>query len=216
MFSVSAARHVVVPRMARILVVAILALTLFPSLSAAQTTKDEVIYAAAELNLRKGPGSGDAVVAIVPLGAELRRTGGAVTNDYAPVTYNGRTGWVVALGVVATPQEVPTTRELVTDPAPVADPALVVAPVAAPVAAPAPAPVSTSPSLFSSNVRYTLEPLMLRSAPGIDAEPLAGMPEGEMVTLTREGAENGYVTVDYGGLHGWAYADFLSEVAPAA
>ena len=212
MSSVSTARHVSMPRMARLVFGALLALTLVPGIATAQTTKSEVVYAAAELNLRKGPGSGDAVVAIVPLGAELRRTGGAVTNDYAPVTYNGVTGWVVALGVVATPAEVPTTQELSSAPAPVTAPA----PVAAPVEASAPAPVTATPSLYSSNVRYTLEPLMLRAAPDVAAEPLAGMPQGEMVTLTREGAENGYVTVDYGGLQGWAYADFLTEVAPAA
>ena len=212
MSRLSTARHLAMPRMARLLLGALLALSLAPGIAIAQTTKDEVVYAAAELNLRKGPGSGDAVVAIVPLGAELRRTGGAVTNDYAPVTYNGVTGWVVALGVVTTPEEVPTTQELSSAPAPVSDPA----PVTAPLESPASAPVSTAPSLYTSNVRYTLEPLMLRAAPAVDAEPLAGMPQGEMVTLTREGAENGYVTVDYGGLQGWAYADFLTEVAPAA
>jgi hypothetical protein len=37
------------------------------------------------------------------------------------------------------------------------------------------------------------------------------MPEGAAVTLTREGSENGYVTVDYGGAQGWAYADLLGE-----
>jgi hypothetical protein len=41
------------------------------------------------------------------------------------------------------------------------------------------------------------------------------MPEGSLVTLTREGWENGYVTVDYGGAQGWAYADLLAEPAEA-
>ena len=37
------------------------------------------------------------------------------------------------------------------------------------------------------------------------------MPEGSVVYLTQEGYENGYITVDYDGLQGWAYADFLAE-----
>jgi hypothetical protein len=57
----------------------------------------------------------------------------------------------------------------------------------------------------------TLAPLMLRSAPAMEAEPILVMPHGGVVTLTREGAENGYVTVDYGGVRGWAYADLLGE-----
>jgi uncharacterized protein YraI len=171
-----------------------------PGVGLAQS-KSDVVYAAAELNLRKGPGSGDAIIGIVPLGAELQRAPGQTTNEYAPVTYDGRTGWVVALGVVAAPAEVGSAARS----------------VAAPVAAPATsAPVTTAPSLYSTNTRYTLMPLMLRAGPDMTAESLAGMPEGSLVTLTREGAQNGYVTVDYGGLQGWAYADLLGVEQPVA
>ena len=178
---------------------ALLALVLTPALTMAQTTTEPVAYAVTELNLRKGPSIDDAVLAFVPLGAEVQRATGQVTNDYAPVTYNGMTGWVVALGLVASPDLV--------DPVD-AEP---VEPVAAAEPPPAAAPEPSSPTLSSSNDRITLEPLMLRAGPAADAEVLAGMPEGSIVTLTREGAENGYVTVDYGGLVGWAYADLLGE-----
>jgi uncharacterized protein YraI len=176
------------------LTLALLALFLAPALTMAQTTTQPVAYAVTELNMRKGPSLDDAVLAFVPLGAEVRRAAGQVTNDYAPVTYNGMTGWVVALGLVASPDLVDTVEPVVA-----AEPA--------PVAAPEP----SSPPLSSSNDRVTLTPLMLRAGPAADAEVLAGMPEGSIVTLTREGAENGYVTVDYGGLEGWAYADLLGE-----
>ena len=43
----------------------------------------------------------------------------------------------------------------------------------------------------------------------MEAEPILNIPLGEVVTLTWEGAENGFVTVDYGGVRGWAYADLL-------
>jgi uncharacterized protein YraI len=169
------------------LAVASLALLLSPGLGAAQTTTDPVVYASSALNMRKGPGTGDAILMVVPLGSELLRGSGAVTNDYAPVTYNGVTGWVVAGGLVATPDEVTAAS------------------------GPDPAPETTDAALYSSDIRYTLRPLMLRSGPSVDAEALTGMAEGAVVTLTQEGAENGYVTVEYDGLQGWAYADLLGE-----
>jgi hypothetical protein len=42
------------------------------------------------------------------------------------------------------------------------------------------------------------------------------MPEGAVVTLTWEGAENGYVTVAMDGVTGWAYAEYLGERSGAA
>ena len=169
--------------------VAISVLLLSPGFGDAQarSTNDPVVYASSELNLRKGPNTSDAVLSIVPLGAEMLKGAGATTNDYAQVTYNGVTGWVVALGLVGTVEDVTAAS------------------------GPDPAPVASAPSLYSSDVRYALTPLMLRSGPDVAAEPLTGMPEGSVVTLTREGAENGYVTVDYGGTQGWAYADLLGE-----
>jgi uncharacterized protein YraI len=181
-------------RIAIALAVVLLGLFVAPDLTIAQTTTEPVVYAVTELNLRKGPSIDDAVLAFVPLGAEVRRASGQVTNNYAPVTYNGITGWVVALGLVASPELVDTVE-----------------PVAAAEPTPNAAPVASSPTPSSSNDRVTLEPLMLRAGPAADAEVLVGMPEGSIVTLTREGAENGYVTVDYGGLEGWAYADLLGE-----
>lgn len=183
----SAIRRGTVSRTRGALAVAALALVLAPGLSVAQTTADPVVYASSALNLRKGPGTGDAILSVVPLGGEMLRGAGAATNDYAPVTYNGITGWVVALGFVTSQDQVTAAT------------------------GPDPAPQAPAPSLASGDVRYALTPLMLRGGPALDAEPLTGMPEGSVVTLTREGAENGYVTVDYDGLEGWAYADLLGE-----
>lgn len=146
-----------------------------------------LVYAATDLNLRKGPGEGDVVFTTIPYGAELERRDGGLVNDYIPVRYQGIDGWVFALGVVATPQ-----------------------------ALPAPAPDDATPddsfvAFDSSLERVTIASLLLRAAPSLDAEPLTGMPEGSVVYLTQEGYENGYITVDYGGLQGWAYADLLAE-----
>jgi uncharacterized protein YraI len=168
---------------------AVAALILTPAIVAAQTTTDPTVYASSALNMRKGPGSDDAILAIVPLGAEVLRGSGAATNGYAPVTYNGVSGWVVDLGLVGSVEEI----------------------TAATGPDPAPASGSAAPELYSADVRFTLRPLLLRSGPDAAADPIATMPEGAVITLTREGAENGYVTVDFDGVQGWAYADLLGE-----
>jgi len=146
-----------------------------------------LVYAATDLNLRKGPGETDVIFATIPYGTELERREGGLVNDYIPVRYDGIDGWVFALGVVATPQALP---------------------------APAPREDTGDDSFVafdSSLERITISSLLLRSAPSLDAETLVGMPEGSVVYLTQEGYENGYITVDYGGLQGWAYADLLAE-----
>jgi uncharacterized protein YgiM (DUF1202 family) len=148
-----------------------------------ESCTDCTLYAYTELNLRQEPDINAPVLRFVPAGAPVHRDAGKEINTYAPVTYDGVPGWVVALGLVATREEVATS---------------------APVGAAAPAaPVS------NDDERVTLEPLMLRAGPSAEAEPILIMPQGAAVTLTREGAENGYVTVAYGGTIGWAYAELL-------
>ena len=168
--------------------VMLLLVALNPAAGSAQTCTNCTLYAITELNLRQEPSLTAAVLRFIPAGAPVHRGSGAVTNGYAPVTYDGVSGWAVALGLVATPEEVtatvaPTTR----------------------ASAPAPAPAATS------EIRVTLAPLMLRSGPTVDAEPVLVIPEGALLTLTREGAENGYVTADYDGVTGWVYADLIAR-----
>jgi uncharacterized protein YgiM (DUF1202 family) len=151
-----------------------------------QSCTNCTLYAITELNLRQEPSLDAAVLRFIPAGTPVNRTSGAVTNGYAPITYDGVSGWAVALGLVATPEEVTAAAVPTTT-------------------APAPAPATTS------EIRVTLTPLMLRSGPTADAEPIQVLPEGARVTLTREGAENGYVTVDYDGATGWVYADLIAR-----
>ncbi len=190
MQSAQVRRRAVSPRVRLAFGTFLLTLVLTPASGLAQTTTapaaQSEVYAVTDLNMRKGPGSNDAIISTVPLGAAVRPVSDVVSNDYTRVTYNGVTGWVVALGLVDSPDEV--------------DDAV------------SPTDEGNTPlSAYNTDVRVTLTPLMLRTGPGIDAEPLTGMPEGTVVTLTREGAENGYVTVDYDGEQGWAYADLLAR-----
>src|SRR5215212_2620586 len=83
-------------------------------------------------------------------------------------------------------------------------------------AAAATVPTTTSPAtapapVASGETRVTLSPLMLRSGPGVDAEPILVIPAGGRLTLTREGAADGYVTVDFDGVTGWVYADLIAR-----
>ena len=168
--------------------VMLLLVALNPAAGSAQSQSctNCTLYAITELNLRQEPSLDAAVLRFIPAGTPVNRTSGAVTNGYAPVTYDGVSGWAVALGLVATPEEVTAAAVPTTT-------------------APAPAPATTS------EIRVTLTPLMLRSGPTADAEPIQVLPEGARVTLTREGAENGYVTVDYDGATGWVYADLIAR-----
>ena len=168
--------------------VMLLLVALNPAAGSAQSQSctNCTLYAITELNLRQEPSLDAAVLRFIPAGTPVNRTSGAVTNGYAPITYDGVSGWAVALGLVATPEEVTAAAVPTTT-------------------APAPAPATTS------EIRVTLTPLMLRSGPTADAEPIQVLPEGARVTLTREGAENGYITVDYDGATGWVYADLIAR-----
>jgi uncharacterized protein YraI len=172
--------------------VMLLLLVLSPAAGSAQTQActNCTLYAVTELNLRQDPSLDAPVLRFIPAGAAVHRTSGVGMNGYAPVTYDGVSGWAVALGLVATPEEVTAT---------------------AVPSAPTPAPVPASAPAATSEIRVTLAPLMLRSGPGVDAEPILIIPEGGLLTLTREGAENGYVTVDYDGATGWVYADLIAR-----
>jgi uncharacterized protein YgiM (DUF1202 family) len=168
----------------------LLLLALNPAAGSAQSCTNCTLYARTELNLRQGPSLDAAVLRFIPAGAPVHRTTGAESKGYAPVTYEGVSGWAVALGFVATPAEIDA---------------------AAVPSAPAPAAVPASAPAATSEIRVTLAPLMLRSSPTVDAEPILVMPEGARLTLTRQGAENGYVTVDYDGVTGWVYADLIAR-----
>jgi uncharacterized protein YgiM (DUF1202 family) len=166
-----------------------------PATGSAQTQSctNCTLYAITELNLRQEPSLDAAVLRFIPALAPVHRGTGAVTNGYAPVTYEGVSGWAVALGLVATREEaaaatVPATTTPTTT-----------------------TPVPSSAPAASSETRVTLTPLMLRSGPGVDAEPILVIPEGGRLTLTREGAADGYVTVDYDGATGWVYADLIAR-----
>jgi uncharacterized protein YraI len=170
----------------------VLTLGLSPPAARAQECTDCLVAAAVDLNVLARPVLEAEVLGIVPQGGLLVRRAGPETNRLVPVTVDGVSGWVIADGLMADP-------------------------VAIGIAVPATDPsVATAQTAVDPDARVTLAPLMLRSAPTIDTEPILVIPEGDVVTLTWQGSENGFVTVDYGGVHGWAYADLLAETTDPA
>jgi uncharacterized protein YraI len=173
-----------------VLVLSALALSVIQNTPAAraQSCTNCVVAAGVPLDLLQEPRLEAKVLRTVPQGGLLMRGAGAETNRLVPVTYGGVSGWVIADGIFPAPE---TAERYAT--------------TAGATAAPAPSATT------STNARVTLVPLMLRSTPAMEAEPILVIPQGGAVTLTWEGAENGFVTVDYGGVRGWAYADLLGE-----
>ena len=167
-----------------VLVLGALALSVIqtPPAARAQTCTNCVVIAGVDLDLLAEPRLEAVVLHVIPRESLLMRGAGPETNRLVPVTYGGVSGWVIADGIFPAPKS-----------------------IAGYATTTAPVPATTT----STNARVTLAPLMLRSAPAIEAEPILVIPLGGVVTLTWEGAENGYVTVDYGGVRGWAYADLL-------
>jgi hypothetical protein len=156
-----------------------------PPATRAQTCTNCVVVAGVDLDLLAEPRLEAVVLRVIPRESLLRRDAGPETNRLVPVTYGGVSGWVIADGIFPAPKSIA---------------GYVTTASTAP-----PAPSTTA----RTNARVTLAPLMLRSAPAMEAEPILVIPLGGVVTLTQEGAENGFVTVDYGGVRGWAYADLL-------
>src|SRR5215204_1139234 len=169
-----------------VLVLGALALSVIQTSPAARAqTCTNCVVAGVNLNLLAELRLEAGVLHVIPRESLFMRGAGPETNRLVPVTYGGVTGWVIADGIFPAPKSI--------------------AGYATTASTAPPAPSATT----STNARVTLAPLMLRGAPAMEAEPILIIPLGGVVTLTREGAENGYVTVDYGGVRGWAYADLL-------
>ena len=128
----------------------------------AQSCTNCVVAAGVPLNLLQEPRLEAAVLQTVPQGSLLVRGAGQETNRLVPVTYGGVSGWVIVDGIYPAPKSI-------------------AAYAAASIAPPAPSTTT------SSNARATLAPLMLRSAPAMEAEPILVIPLGEVVTLTWRG-----------------------------
>ncbi len=78
--------------------------------------------------------------------------------------------------------------------------------------APAPPPTPT-PDFYPGGTTTATSDLNLRAGPGTGHPILAVMPYGAMVTLTGESLD-GFLTVHFNGLDGWAAATYLATSTP--
>jgi hypothetical protein len=140
-----------------VLVLSALALSVIQNTPAAraQSCTNCVVAAGVPLDLLQEPRLEAKVLRTVPQGGLLMRGAGAETNRLVPVTYGGVSGWVIADGIFPAPE---TAERYAT--------------TAGATAAPTPSATT------STNARVTLVPLMLRSTPAMEAEPILVIPQG--------------------------------------
>lgn len=137
------------------------------------------------LNLRTGPSLNHPVIAVMPGGAAVERTG-EYGNGFLGVTYNGTSGFAFAdylttSGGASDPDSggsVPVTGEIV------------------------------------GSATVSVSALNLRSGPSTGHGVVAVMPRGASVSLTSDGS-NGFVGVTYNGMSGYAFAEYLSTGSAA-
>ncbi len=165
---------------------ALLGVALGPQVGAAQSCDNCNVYAVDALNVRQSPNSDSTVLTSVPAGGEVWRRAAGTIDGYAPVAYGDVWGWVVDSGLSAQPVDTTSTEQ--------------------------PAPDATN---GDAATRATLASINLRSGPSADDPVIQAVPQGALVTLTYQGNENGYVTVDYQGATGWMYADLLGDPSTA-
>lgn len=179
--------------------------TASPAVAAAplpQAATDEGAQAAAELNLRAGPGPGYAALGTVPSGSRLDVAGPAEAG-YLPVTVDGRFGWVAAEYVASDAAPVAPAATAAPDPAPATPPSTFAAPPTADQTAAAPSAATTTAATTTSEIG-------LRVGPSAEETVVLLIPAGASVTLTGE-ANAGFLGVRYDGAVGWVDAAYLTS-----
>jgi uncharacterized protein YraI len=133
------------------------------------------------LNLRAGPSTSDAVLAVMPNGAGVILTGDS-SNGFVSVTYNGQSGWAYESYLSSGGS---------------GDGGGGTSGGGGGGAGP------------TGSAAVAVNSLNLRSDASTSSGVLAVMPNGAGVTLTGN-RSNGFVSVTYNGMSGWAYESYLN------
>lgn len=178
---------------------------------AAQAGATAIVTDPDGVNLRGGPGTHYASLAIVPRGTELPILGAKVNDDWLPVSYQGRLGFIydefvdvrpgpggagpVQPGAIGTPAGVqPASLPMPASPSPSASPQ--------PGGTPAPA---------SMQMRVNSpDGVNLRAGPGLDQRILAVIPNNTRLTVLGRSADGRWSQVTHNGQTGWVDGQFLS------
>ena len=152
-----------------------------------QEERIAIVLPESGLNLRTQPSRSAAVIMTLPQGTMLSVTG-AERSGMTPVSLGGLSGYVATEYVfIATHEQLnPAT----------------------PTPTPIPTPVPTAAPQYRTATVTAYSGLKLRSQPTTSGEKLITMPMGAGVTVTG-GMVNGFYPVRYGGIEGFASADYL-------
>lgn len=186
------------------------------------------------LNLRGGPSTSDAVIAVMPAGETVTLSGQSI-NDYLFVTWNGQNGWAHRewLEVVSAPSQTPSTattteRLNMRTGAGLSYSVIVVIPQGATVTLTGQEAngfrsisydgrdgwafgaylAESAPTPSPSRSATVTERLNLRSGPSLADGVLVVLPAGASVSVTGD-ARSGYWPVTWSGYSGWAHGDWL-------
>jgi uncharacterized protein YgiM (DUF1202 family) len=185
------------------------------------------VVATDALNLRSGPSLNDTITWVIPKGTELIAAN-ATTNGFREVEVEGREGWAYGQYLVS-PDVADVTGTLYTTDylnlrqgpstdEPVLDVMLPLSAVEATdqvidgfrfVYFDGLPGWAFNQYLVGSQTMTTTDVLNLRAEPSTSAEVRHVMPLGATVELTGD-ESNGFLSVTYNGVDGWAYAEFLS------
>lgn len=166
------------------------------------------------VNLRAGPGTTFPIIIAIPFGATVTVTGDPVAAVWLPVSYEGKSGYVMSEYL-----SIGTPRSAASGPPP---PAPSASPTPSATPAPVPTPAApTSPSaggVPSIGVWATVTPpdgLNLRQGPGTNFPVLMAVPGGARVQVVGQPTAEGWYSVVYQNKLGWVDGKYLSFGAPA-
>jgi uncharacterized protein YraI/peptidoglycan/xylan/chitin deacetylase (PgdA/CDA1 family) len=160
------------------------------------------------LNLRAGPGTSFARLAVMPAGAIVILTG-EVQSEFWRLTYQGTMGWASSeyLELLAS---VPTSTATSTVPSPTTIPPTTVPPTTVPPTTVA-SVTPTTPTSTTSQARTNAR-LNLRSGAGTNFPVITIIPNGAIVDLLGV-TLSGFQQVRYAGYEGWAFGTYLVPVS---
>ena len=168
-----------------------------PAGTTTPATTAETATATEAVNLRAEPRPDAPVLLVVPAGGALSRTGDVV-DGFAPVAYEGATGWaaIAFLTLGATAPDTAATASVEPEPAATAD-------------------ATATPGAEAGTAASATDLLNLRGGPSYDDDVLRVLPPGAPLTVTGP-ATAGFLPVLYNGTTGWVDAAYLERDAAAA
>jgi uncharacterized protein YraI len=157
-------------------------LTLAPARPAeAAYSVGTIVRTTTNLNLRSGPGTGYGVVLVMSSGSSFKITG-SYNKGFYPGRYNGTKGWASADFLTTGGGSSSGSTS----------------------------GSGSTPTSSDTGTATVTTSLNLRSGPSTGDGVIAVMPAGSTVTLTGQ-ASNGFVSVTYQGMSGWAYQSYLGS-----